>query len=260
MKTDHGILPFGLSLRKLTITAVCVGLPLLLFFSNNTSAQEERKPTNLKVLDSTITHDSLMSVMGKFTNGLGVECGFCHVRKEGAREPDFASDEMKTKLTAREMLKMVSKINGTYLSQLPTVDTPQVIVECVTCHRGQPVPRQLQDVLKQSRKTGGMAALDSVYRSLREDYYGSGSFDFSDHVLAQVAMEISHEGGDDAFSVLKLNQEFNPKSSISDWVKGRIYVQRGDTAAAITAYKRALEIDPNNRRVKRELQTLGVKQ
>jgi len=38
-----------------------------------------------------------------------------------------------------------------------------------------------------------------------------------------------------------------------------LYLSTGDTTQAITEYKRALELDPKNRRAKRGLEALGVK-
>ncbi len=223
-------------------------------------AQEERKPTNLKVLDTTITHDQLMEIMGNFTTALGVGCDHCHVRAVGARDMDFASDSSKTKLAARAMLVMVNKINSEYLSKLPVADSPHVTVECVTCHRGQSRPILIQDALKMARKDHGMTGVDSVYRALRKQYYGSGTYDFSDQALVQLAFEIQPESNRDALQVLKLNREFNPQSAVNEWAAGRVYVELADTANAVAQFKKALEINPNYRRAMRELQMLGASQ
>ncbi len=221
-------------------------------------AQEERKPTNLKVLDTTITHDQLMEIMGQFTTALGVGCDHCHVRAAGARDMDFASDSSKTKLAARAMLVMVNKINSDYLSKLPVADSPHVAVECVTCHRGQSRPILIQDALKMARKEHGMNGVDSVYRALRKQYYGSDTYDFSDQALVQFALEIQPESNPDALQILKLNREFNPQSAVNEWAAGRVYVELADTANAIAQFKKALEINPNYRRAMRELQMLGA--
>jgi hypothetical protein len=260
MKIAHDVMHLHYSsTRKILIAAICLGIPLLLFLTMDSSAQEQRRPTNLKILDSTIAHDSLIAIMSRFSTALGVECEYCHTANANGRGLDFASDDKKTKLTTRVMLKMVSNINGTYLNQLPTVDTPQVVVECVTCHRGQPAPRLLPDVLRQVRRSHGMAAMDSVYRNLRKEYYGSATFDFSDQVLARFALEVSRDNSSDALAILNLNKEFNPQSATNEWAMGRVHLQLGDTATAIADYKRALEINPDNRRVQRELQELETK-
>lgn len=194
--------------------------------------------------------------MSKFTVALGAGCDYCHARSGAGPEMDFASDAKKTKQAARDMLKMVGKINDTYLAELPTTQEPRVNVECFTCHRGQPRPILLQDVLKLALEKHGINAADSTYRDLRARYYGSGTFDFSDDVLAFFALDVARQNTADAMDILKLNGEFNPRSAVNEWAAGRIYIQQGDTATAVAAYKRALEIDPNYWRAARELQRL----
>jgi hypothetical protein len=235
----------------------CLGLLILLLLALDGFAQDHEKPTNLKVLDSTLTHDQVIDIMGSFTAALGVECNYCHARPApGSREMDFASDSNKVKLVARDMIKMVGGINGNYIKNLPVSDAPKVNVECVTCHHGQPLPRQIQDVLMQARKEHGMHALDSVYRDLRQKYYGSAAYDFSDRSLAHIGMEVAQESDSDGLAILKLNNEFNPKSVMNFWAMGRVYTSLGDTADAVASLKKALEISPDNRRVMRDLQML----
>ncbi len=247
------------SFRRLGI--VSLGLLILLVSQVSGQPPDDRKPTNLKVLDSTMSREQVMGVMRQFTQALGVGCDHCHVRPTGnQREPDFASDDNKIKLTARAMFQMVNQINNTSLAHLPAVsDTPRVTVQCMTCHHGQPRPLLIQDILKKVRKDQGMTALDSTYRDLRKQYYGSFAYDFSDQSLAQLALEVVPESNPDAFALLNLNKEFNPKSYINEWAMGRVYVAKADTASAIAAFKRALEINPDFRRAQRELQMLGVK-
>lgn len=104
----------------------------------------ERKFKNLKVLAKNITDEELERVMVTFERQLGVSCMYCHVpTKENIRPPrvDFASDEKKEKLIARDMIKMTMKINKKYFGF--TVDKKisiRPVVWCKTCHRGYPVP------------------------------------------------------------------------------------------------------------------------
>lgn len=78
------------------------------------------KLKSVKVLPADISVNALVDTMRAFTRALGVRCTYCHVGKEG--EPlstfDFASDERPEKTKAREMLRMVSAINGEYLVKL----------------------------------------------------------------------------------------------------------------------------------------------
>jgi hypothetical protein len=241
-----------LTLAALLVGAVVGGSPAL--------AQDRGKPTNLKVLDTTLTHDQLIGLMSKYSSALGVGCDHCHAEGKGPGQgPNFASDDNKVKLTARAMIQMVNQINATYINtkSLPNVDTPVVAVQCVTCHHGQPRPMLIQDVLKKARKDHGMAAADSTYRDLRKEYYGGFTYDFDDQALVQLALEIMPENGKDAMAFLKLNGEFNPKSAPNEWAMGHVYVSLADTASAVASFKKALEINPDFRRAKRELDMLS---
>ena len=57
----------------------------------------------------------------------------------------FASDERQTKRTAREMMRMMGRINGELLPAITARGTPPVEVQCITCHRGAPRPLMLED-------------------------------------------------------------------------------------------------------------------
>ena len=86
---------------------------------------------NIQVL-KTVPADDLRPTMNYIAGSLGVQCGFCHVFKQG-QPPDFASDEKKEKQTAREMMKMVMTINQ------ESFDGRQE-VSCNSCHNGHPHP------------------------------------------------------------------------------------------------------------------------
>src|SRR3954469_23772051 len=69
---------------------------------------------NLKILPKNITKEQMDSVMHHFSLSLGVKCNFCHMRNEETKTWDFASDENKHKLVARDMMKMTNKLNDKY--------------------------------------------------------------------------------------------------------------------------------------------------
>lgn len=89
--------------------------------------------------------------MRGFALGLGVRCEFCHVGEPG--QPlsafDFAADKKKTKLKAREMLKMVRAINDDHLAGMDERSSPPIDVTCVTCHHGNSRPVTIQHVMLQ---------------------------------------------------------------------------------------------------------------
>src|SRR5438067_1135255 len=84
-------------------------------------------PVNLKVLKVT-TGPEVGQIMRTFTAGLGVQCSYCHV------EGNFASDDNPKKESARQMIKLIQKINTDF-------SDGKMRVSCYTCHRGETEPR-----------------------------------------------------------------------------------------------------------------------
>ena len=97
------------------------------------------RPTNLQVLPKDIAIPDLVEYMTRFSEGLGVQCDFCHVPRPHSHELNFPSDVNPHKVKARTMLRMVLSINRTYLNQLPETH-PSGPVGCGTCHQGKEVP------------------------------------------------------------------------------------------------------------------------
>ncbi len=181
------------------------------------SAQQQEKFTNLKVLPKDIAPADLHATMNAFTRALGVRCVYCHVGEEGKplKHEDFAKDDKPTKDKARAMLRMVKDINENYLAKLASRADPPVAVRCVTCHRGTPQPRMLQDVLTTAYSKGGLDSTVARYQSLRERYYGRFTYDFGDVPLAEVAGTLRESHPEDARQLLALNLEMNPNSAFA---------------------------------------------
>jgi hypothetical protein len=97
---------------------------------------------NLKVLPKNISREQLDSVMHHFSLSLGVRCNFCHIRNESTKTWDFASDENKHKLAAREMVKMMEKINDKFFDVTGSKKdlNARLMVTCYTCHHGNTDP------------------------------------------------------------------------------------------------------------------------
>ena len=95
--------------------------------------------TNLKVFPADISRENLLWNMRFFSQSLGVRCTHCHVGEEG--QPlatfDFASDAKDQKLKARDMLRMVHRINR---EDFGVQQFKDVKVTCFTCHRGSTKP------------------------------------------------------------------------------------------------------------------------
>jgi hypothetical protein len=68
---------------------------------------------NVQVFPRTTPVAEVTAAMRSFAMGLGVRCQFCHAGEEGMplERFDFASDEKRTKLVARQMMRMVQEIN-----------------------------------------------------------------------------------------------------------------------------------------------------
>ncbi len=69
-----------------------------------------------------------------YSKSLGVNCAHCHVVDQ------WDKDDKPTKQITREMIKMAAAINNDYLKNIKNLKSPNPIVNCTTCHRGQTKP------------------------------------------------------------------------------------------------------------------------
>ena len=191
---------------------------------------------------------------------MGVRCVYCHVGKEGQPldSVNFRSDDKRTKRAARVMMHMVMHINEEHLLDVPDRPKPVVVVRCATCHRGVSRPRLLDDDLALTLADSGLAATLRRYRALRDQYYGSGAYDFREIVVNQLARAEATAGRpDNAIGLLKLNAEFNPNSAQIPFLLGETYLQKGDTTTALADYRDALARDSTNGAARRRIAALG---
>lgn len=86
-----------------------------------------QKFKNIKVLTD-MPADQMGKVMNLFAASLGVNCNYCHI------EGDFAKDGKEEKETAREMIKMNLGLNKDYFNNRPEIS-------CNTCHQGHTHPQ-----------------------------------------------------------------------------------------------------------------------
>jgi tetratricopeptide (TPR) repeat protein len=231
-------------------TFVRGGLVLVLaaFAIGTALAQIPDEFENLEVLPKDISKRELVSIMRQFAGSLGQRCSFCHVGGENPNSlegMDFKSDELEHKRTARVMMKMVYDINQNHIGELDK-ESP-LRVQCITCHRGVKEPEPVDDILLGVIKSDGLEAGAARYKELREEYYGSGSYDFTSGPLNAVAEDLAKQQNlDGAVTIMKMNIDFNPDESYPHLLLGQIYAQNGDKDAAIASMERALEIDPEN--------------
>lgn len=220
-------------------------------------AQVPDRFTNLQVLPKDSARAELVWLMRSYASALGVRCEHCHV---GAENPDFkgtdfASDAKESKRTARVMMKMVRAINEESLPR-PAAASP-ARVECVTCHRGQKVPRTLDAEITEVLEQKGAAAAVARYRELRAAWFGRGGYDFGQGTLNQVGERLLKAGrAADALALLDLNLEFFPDAPWVQYLAGEAHRALGQADQARAAYQRSAALEPENPMPRQRLQAL----
>ena len=96
---------------------------------------------NLQALPTETTRPEVIAIMQAFTVALGVRCEHCHVGPPA--NLDYSSDEKPVKRTARQMILMTRDINAKVASAVNKQASDATRVQCVTCHRGVTIPKQL---------------------------------------------------------------------------------------------------------------------
>ena len=217
---------------------------------------------NLKALPVDIPVRTLIDTMAGFTRALGVRCTYCHLGREGddLATYDFISDEKPEKVKAREMLRMVSAINGEHLTKLVSRREPRITVTCATCHHGVAQPRPLQQVLLAAYDAAGSDSLESAYKALRQRYYGAAAYDFGEVPLVDVGNAIRARGKlADAVRTYVLNTQVTPNSGFAFRSAAGGQLAAGDTAAAVASLQKALTINPNDSQAKGLLDRVSKK-
>lgn len=231
-------------------------LLIVIPFSATSLAQQEEKdifanPQNLKVLPGDISSEKLSDTMKSFAMGLGVRCETCHVGESNTPLGtfDFESDEKSMKRKARVMITMVQDLNSAYVAKLNEIENAQrVEVRCVTCHRGLPQPKLIEDVLDATLADGGVEAVGNEYARLRAEYYGSHSYDFSEFNLPMYVQELAARGQTGAaITLASINTEHFPESYYSFFVLAELYRSVKQPDAAIESYSRAAELNARAR-------------
>ena len=233
-------------------------------------------PKNLQVLPKDMTRQQVLGVMNGFTAALGVRCEHCHMEDanaaavtppaggppgggRGGPPLDFANDGKENKKVAREMLKMVVDINGKYLPLTGRTIGERDKVNCETCHHGLSRPQTLRTALAIAAEANGADSATALYRALRTRYYGSASYDFSETALTVAANDLARMNQTPAaLALLKINLEYYAQSAPTMVALAQIQLQKGDTAQAIDALKKAMGMQPANPQIRGMLQRLGV--
>jgi len=214
---------------------------------------------NTKVFPHNTPVQQVIGQMRDITGALGVRCQFCHVGQEGQPldQFDFTKDDKDTKLIARQMMRMVAEINRR-LDTLPGRAAGDPVVTCRTCHRGVQEPIPLSTIVLNADSAAGADSAARAYRNLRTQYYGRDAYDFGEGSLNMIAFRLARAGKlDDALALLALNESFYPTSSMTASARGNVQLMKGDTNAAATSFRQAIQRDSTNRDARRSLQQIG---
>lgn len=187
--------------------------------------------------------------MQAIAQALGVTCDYCH-----------AAEAAPKRQIASAMMAMTRDINAKVQSATGLAANQAVEVQCVTCHRGVPIPRPLADILTQTLKDKGAPAVVEQYRDLRKQFYGRQAYDFGEDTLIGIARSLAQSRPNDSIALLQLNLEFYPRSASTYAEIAFAYTRKLDDDSAIQNLQKALEIEPDNGVIRGQLEQLQAYQ
>ena len=125
-------------MKRILSVIVCFIALILMSFA---VTKDEPTYKNLKVLPKNINKKQMDSVMHHFASSLGVKCNYCHQYNAEQKAMDFASDANEKKGVARDMLKMMQKLNKKYFDVNDSKNlTAKLEITCYSCHNGKANP------------------------------------------------------------------------------------------------------------------------
>jgi Photosynthetic reaction centre cytochrome C subunit/Tetratricopeptide repeat len=210
--------------------------------------------TNLKIYPKEIARPELIATMQGFVRQLGVQsqggCSYCHVGT--APQWDFASDANPKKDVARRMILMSREITA----KLPEVTGKQAsaitALRCATCHRGMAVPKVTEVALADAVAKGGGSSAVQPYKDLRKQ-----ALDYNENALvAYAATLVNGDKADDALALLQANAELDPNHAPTYAAMAQAYAKKNDKDNQIKNLEKAVQLDPNNQQLKRQLDQL----
>ena len=238
-----------------------VALPRFLFACASVLPMAAQIPAtfkNLQLLPKDIPRGELVATMRGMAGALGVRCTNCHVGPDNLQGMDFATDEKDAKRAARVMIQMTRAMNADYMSKVPPREGGRIQVTCHTCHRaGERPQRPLEEILYETAAAQGVPAALEQHKKFRDEFYGSGFYDFRERTLTILATRfLDNMRPADALAVLKANLELFPKSPMALANTGQLSLTLDDRSAAESYFRRALEVDPKNGVALRGLEAL----
>lgn len=188
--------------------------------------------------------------MEEMSRALGVNCEYCHSAPRNSGQPEPKKD------VARAMMAMTRELNLKISAATGKPAGDVTRVECATCHHGVAIPQPLPAIILRTVADKGGAAAANQYRELRKQYYGRAAYDFSEDALVDLVQRMVEAKPKDAIELLRMNLEFNPESAKSYALIGFAYTRQNDSASAMAALQKSLDIDPNNGLVRGLLEQL----
>lgn len=98
---------------------------------------ENPNTVNVQVLIGLSSAEVWTYMVQYVSGGLGVGCQYCHSISPDGQEYNFAADAYTQKISARNMLYLVSDVNANFIVDLPNWQGNYV--QCATCHNNAPV-------------------------------------------------------------------------------------------------------------------------
>lgn len=89
---------------------------------------------NIQILKGIPAGRVLAVMQVGYSKSLGVDCTHCHVPGQWEKE------DKPTKQITRDMSEMAKAINTRHLKEIKNLKSPNPVVNCTTCHRGQVKP------------------------------------------------------------------------------------------------------------------------
>ena len=237
-----GLVAIGMSSPAVAQTAPAAG------------GQQPPPLTNLKIYPKDIARPELITTMQGFVRQLGVQsqggCGYCHMGT--APQFDFASDANPKKDVARRMILMSREITA----KLPEVTGKQAsaitALRCATCHRGMAVPKVTEAALADAIAKGGTSSAVQQYKDLRKQ-----ALDYNENALVAYATTlVNGDKADDALALLQANADVSPNHAPTYAAMSQAYAKKNDKDNQIKMLEKAVQLDPNNQQLKRQLDAL----
>jgi len=178
---------------------------------------------------------------------LGVECAYCHNNLERRGRPVPLTDSGKPRMeVAREMFLMVDEINRTVQTATEKAAADVTRVQCVTCHRGVPIPKPLGDILTQTAIKNSPDAAATQLHELRATYFGAQAYDFSERAMIGIGERLVNARPPAAVALMQASLQYYPQSSMIYMMLGIAQGNAGDYQRGVESLRKSLELDPTN--------------